>query len=135
MAITVGRIDLDAIKNDRDQLFAEAKARYKKGESWHVMPADESRENYEKHIMEDSWQPIIEDWAAGRESVTLREILIDCLKFDINKIENRNEKRAAKCLRLAGYERNVERVGKSVRRRWKRIDENCYPLPLITPEK
>ena len=51
--VLIGTIDLAALKRDRDQLWAEAKARYDKGEHWwpsreferkHIQPEQEARE-------------------------------------------------------------------------------------------
>jgi predicted P-loop ATPase len=62
-----GVIDLDALKQDREQLFAEAVDLYRAGAPWwpikefeaeHIVPQQELR------FEEDAWQPLVADWLA-----------------------------------------------------------------------
>jgi hypothetical protein len=63
--VKIGTIDLEALKRDRDQLWAEAKARYDKGEHWwpnreferkYILPEQEAR------YQEDPWTEAITTW-------------------------------------------------------------------------
>jgi hypothetical protein len=63
--VATGTIDLDALREDRDQLFAEAVAAFHAGESWwpdrafeaeHIQPEQEGR--YEA----DAWEGVMADW-------------------------------------------------------------------------
>lgn len=63
--VECGKIDLDALHRDREQLFAEAVASYRRGAQWwpdpdfedkHIKPMQESR------YQGDAWETIINDW-------------------------------------------------------------------------
>jgi hypothetical protein len=65
--VKCGKIDIDKLKRDRDQLFAEAVHLFKKGAQWwpdedferqHIMPEQEAR--YES----DAWEDLIRDYDA-----------------------------------------------------------------------
>lgn len=86
-------INLDGLTAVRDQLFAEAVARYKNGERWHPT-SDEQRRLFEpeqeSREIGDLWQPIIAKWLRTRtaERVTATEIICDCLEIDAGKIDS-----------------------------------------------
>src|SRR5262245_4660408 len=75
--VKAGAINLAALAQDRDQLFAEAMAHYKSGELWwpdkdfeqtHVMPEQAAR--YEG----DAWEDAIRDYVGTRSRVTIGEV-------------------------------------------------------------
>lgn len=58
-------IDLDAIRRDRDQLWAEAVARFDSNEKWHVDTPELRRlceAEQAERVVEDPWLPIVGDW-------------------------------------------------------------------------
>jgi predicted P-loop ATPase len=76
--ITRGGIGVEAIARDRDQLWAEAKARYDAGFAWWLdtaelvqLASDEQIQLYEG----DPWEEVIAQWAADRPSVSIGEVL------------------------------------------------------------
>jgi predicted P-loop ATPase len=60
-------IDTQWLKDNRDQLFAEAKALYEDGGSWHDVPVAEQRERLAAHHTIDPWQDKIRDWLTSTE--------------------------------------------------------------------
>ena len=103
--VACGKIDLEALRNDRDQLWAEAVKRYQDGETWWEVP-DQAREEQSARFRDDSWDEIITPWLAGRPEITTTEILRDCLEMD-----PRDHSHAAQV-----------RVGNILKRRkWKRV--------------
>jgi 5S rRNA maturation endonuclease (ribonuclease M5) len=59
----VGRIDLAALRRDRDQLWAEAVTRYRKGERWHLAPEAEAMAaaaQAERRIIDPWEEPLLE---------------------------------------------------------------------------
>jgi putative DNA primase/helicase len=50
-----GIIDVEAIATDRLQLYAEAVARFKAGESWWETPTDETKEQQASRYVEPAW--------------------------------------------------------------------------------
>src|SRR5215468_9938423 len=80
--IKAGRIDVDALASDRDQLFAEAVAAFESGEPWwpdknferaHIMPEQEAR--YEG----DAWEENIRDHLALNPRVTIGQVAKNAL--------------------------------------------------------
>lgn len=60
-----GDVDLQRIGELRDQLWAEAVQLFRDGHEYWVLPDDAPAEQAARY-MEDSWQPRIERWLAGR---------------------------------------------------------------------
>ena len=77
--IVCGRIDLDWLAANRDQLLAEAVAKFNAGASWWDVPADDARREQDARRPEDPWQPTIANWLIGRSEVTITDILASCL--------------------------------------------------------
>jgi predicted P-loop ATPase len=81
--ITCGGIEVEALARDRDQLWAEAKAKFEAGCVWWLntaelvqMASNEQIERYEG----DPWEGGIARWADDRPSVSISEILEKCLQ-------------------------------------------------------
>ena len=94
-----GEIDLDGIRTNRDQLFAEAVRRFKNSESWWPMPLEETQAEQEERYAEDPWTELIAEFIRPRSSTTVLEILTDCLKFDVAQITKSDQMRVSACLR------------------------------------
>jgi predicted P-loop ATPase len=84
--VKAGCIDLEALERDRDQLFAEAVHRYRRGEPWwpdkafertHIQPEQEAR--YEA----DVWETLVRNYLDRKTEVTLLQVAIHALKFEI----------------------------------------------------
>lgn len=78
--LRVGQINLQQLREDREQLFAEAVARYKSGEAWHI--TDETvlaslKDAVESRREVDEWEPMVEKWLRvnGRSEVTISDLL------------------------------------------------------------
>ena len=63
--VKVGQIDIGALRCDRDQLWAEARARYENGEPWWIEDAplieQASREQEDRYIC-DPWEDLVAGW-------------------------------------------------------------------------
>lgn len=80
-------IDIDALRNDRHQLWAEAGHRYRAGEKWWIDVAeiaDAAREEQETRYAVDSWEENISRWLSANPTIT-RITISDILKsvFDL----------------------------------------------------
>jgi len=64
LPIAAKEVDRDGLISVRDQIWAEAVARYKRGEQWHELPPDASAIQDERY-QEDAWSEPIRDWLAG----------------------------------------------------------------------
>lgn len=59
------RVDVDAIREDRDQLWAEAYQRFEAGCSWHVTDPELERilsHEQRARVYDDPWGPIVREW-------------------------------------------------------------------------
>jgi predicted P-loop ATPase len=106
--IRCGGIDIDGLARDRDQLWAEAVARFRKGESWWldkqflVEAAElEQAERYEGGI----WDGIIPAWITGRQSVSIDEVLAGCIAKPAERWTQADRNAVGRTLRGLGWER------------------------------
>jgi predicted P-loop ATPase len=84
--VGIGKIDLDSLTNDRDQLFAEAVFLYKNGEHW--WPDKEFEAKYiqpkqESHFEVDAWETPIATWLKDNHAteVGICELAKEALGF------------------------------------------------------
>ncbi len=129
------RVDVPKIRRDRDQLWAEAFARYQKGEAWYVDTpefADLCAVEQEDRYQADPWETAIASWLAHPNTPTLNgvttyDVLTGALAIDTGKVTRSDEMRAATCLRRVGWDRVVRpRTGSTdrARRYFKREPED-----------
>lgn len=104
--IEIGQVDVDAIMRDRNQLFAEAVARFKAGEAWHIMPVDETVEMQERHRHDDAWEAPIQRWLAGRvdAEATLVDVARGALQIDTGRLDINSQRRIAAILTMNGWQ-------------------------------
>jgi predicted P-loop ATPase len=108
--VKVEHIDLVRIREMRDQLWAEAVARYDKGEQWWLTEQETAIALVEQasRTEEDTWSSFIVPWLVGRVEATTREVMIECLGFEKKDINRSQETRIGQALRDAGF-RSTER--------------------------
>ena len=102
-------LDVDAIADVRDQLWAEAVDRWQFGESWWDIPGAE--EHQEASYIGDSWEEVIAEWlvGGGRGSATVAEVLEGALRIDPGKQTRSDQVRAGAALRRLGWKSQKER--------------------------
>ncbi|HZT69428.1 MAG TPA: VapE domain-containing protein [Terriglobia bacterium] len=121
--ITCGRIAIDELACDRDQLWAEAKLRFDSGAPWWLetaelvqMASDQQIERYEG----DPWEEVIAPWIEVQASVSISEVLEKCLQKPQGLWTQTDKNRAARCLRALGWERYRERHGSRLEWRYRK---------------
>jgi predicted P-loop ATPase len=120
--IACGSIDIDALKRDRDQLFAEAVHRYRAGEQWwptrdfereHIAPEQEARQEH------DAWEEPVHRWLedgvtadgvrVGREQplarTTISDLALDALGIHAGRMGTADQRRLAAVLTSLGWRR------------------------------
>jgi predicted P-loop ATPase len=106
--VKTGRIDIEAIRRDRDQLFAEAVARFQEGYSWwpdkdfereHIVP--QQAERYES----DAWEDTIAAFVGARSRVTVGQVAREALFIETPRIGTADQRRIAAALELLGWHR------------------------------
>jgi predicted P-loop ATPase len=126
--VRCGAIDLEALAGMRDQLWAEAVARFRSGGRWwpegteeHALCAGEQ----EPREVADVWEDPVASWCTGRDQVTVPEVLNSAIKLSTDKHDQRANDRVARVLKKLGYERKqVRELGRTNgKRQW------VYRLP------
>jgi putative DNA primase/helicase len=115
-------IDLDAIRRDRDQLWAEAREAFRSGAKWHPT-FDEQAEHLsteqEARVVADVWQDKVAHWLSSKlpgVAVTVGDAL-GHLGLEPGRWSQTDANRAARCLQRAGWARRQVRESEG-RRRW-----------------
>jgi putative DNA primase/helicase len=139
--VRCGEIDAKALRRDRDQLWAEAVARFDAGEKWHVDSLELAKlceaEQAERQAPDD-WTPIVEEWlecptvpdpqSGGREvirrrlflenGITTHEVLLGGIGMKPADMNTAATTRIGKVLHDLKFERGKQRRenGERVRR-------------------
>jgi putative DNA primase/helicase len=118
--VQVGAIDIDGLKANRDQLWAEAVAAYRAGEQWWLTDDEEKRRERSAHLFteEDAWTEPIVEWLhrTQLDEVTTLQVWTDGLgkrKGDISQV---SRKRIVAILRDLGFEKRHTKAGNIYRR-------------------
>ena len=113
-------IDTDGLAIIRDQLWAEATYLYFEGKPWWLDSVDLNREAAEEQAERyegDPWDELILKWIEGRESVSIPEILAQCIEKKTEMWTQMDRNRVARCLRANGWKQYKAREGG--RREWR----------------
>ncbi|MBI4905137.1 MAG: hypothetical protein HY820_15995 [Acidobacteria bacterium] len=113
-------IDVEALAEVRDQLWAEAMSLYFDGKSWWLDSVELNREAAQEQADRyegDAWDELILPWAADRESVSIAEVLTSCLEKKKDQWTQLDRIRVARCLRAHKWTRY--RVGVRGSRDWR----------------
>ena len=112
LPVRCGQIRCDLLAAARDQLFAEARARRRSGETWWETPVVSTTAIQHDRQADDIWTTDVRDWVVGRRNVTSAEVLTGALKFRPADMTRTEQVRIASILRLAGWaKRTVRRQG------------------------
>jgi predicted P-loop ATPase len=105
--VSASRIDIKALIRDRDQLFAEAVVRYRRGEAWwpsaelerlHIKPEQEDR--YDA----DPWEGPIKDYVATLSRVSVTNLARQALGFEaFARVGTADQRRIASVLASLGW--------------------------------
>lgn len=114
-----GSVNLDVVRAERDQLWAEARVAYEKNEPWWLDKADDAQrdEQAREHTVSDPWMDDIARWLESREiaNPTGAEILRCALRLDAHHMGKPAETRVGLVMRSLGWPREREGTGQ---RRW-----------------
>lgn len=114
--VRCGPIDIEALRRDLDQLWAEAVHLARQGEQfWATRDMEYLRKAQEERYMEDPWEEPIMEFAYGKDQLLISEVL-DCLRVDLPKQTQADKNRVAKVLGRLGYRcKPTKRMGKTYR--------------------
>ena len=116
-----GEVDLDAIRRDRDQLWAEAAAAFGRGEAWWITdpaltPIVKGEQAARK--VGDGWDQILEDYIAtkGVTGIVPTDFLLDVLKLGPGEVHQKSLTRVGDILKGMGWRKGKVPVGGGARR-------------------
>lgn len=124
--VTCTAIDLAALERDREQLWAEAVARWRDGESWWLTDEaviEEARQAQDERRETDPLLGMLDAYLGPKTRVTTLQVLNDCWGFAHRDCDKRAEMRAAACLKALGWVRDRRRIDGEVTRVWVREGE------------
>jgi predicted P-loop ATPase len=110
--VKTGSIDLEALEQDRDQLFAEAVHHYRRGSPWwpdklferqHIRPEQEAR--YEG----DAWEEPIGRYLTDFSETTVESVAINALGFRNERLGTADQRRIAAALTTLGWEQKRDK--------------------------
>lgn len=121
-----GRVDLQWVRAQREQLWAEAVAAFRAGEQWWLTPDEDAQlvETNAEHEAQDVWADPVRDWLEehrGLQEVTVGQVLKLALNRDVEDWSRADEMRASAILRQLGWTGpNRTRRDGEVLRVWRR---------------
>lgn len=119
----IGRVQVDALARDRDQLWGEAVHAYRNGRQWwfdnETMAADEQEARY----VADAWEPRVLEYVERRTEagVVVGDILSDAIGIEMRLWTRHDQMRVSSILRRAGWLRRQTREHE--RRTWRYFPE------------
>ena len=125
LPVRVTQADVDAIRRDRLQLWAEGRAMYDLIGIDYQDAEGLAGEVHDDHTIRDHWEEAIDLWLdepdpltgdspRARKFLRLGDVLKGALGLDSKHVARREESRAASALRALGYERKKVRDGERV---------------------
>ena len=149
--IRCGSIDLDSLRRDRDQLWAEAVARFRDGAIWWLDDAElmaDARVEQDARYQSDAWDALIEHWLvyerrrvnrgygyddwveeeAERETpirdVSVGEVLDQAIGIEPGRWTKSDQMRVGAYLKANGWQRYQRRVRNLREWRYRRADDS-----------
>ena len=126
--VECGEIDLEAIAADRDQIWAEAKVRYRAAQKW-WMDTEElealCKEVQEDRFQCDEWETVISQWATrNRGEKTIADIAVSALGMNAKDINRGVQTRIGSVLKRL----KIRKVNKEETRNGKRVQWKVWVL-------
>jgi predicted P-loop ATPase len=114
LPIKIGKIRIDRLRQDRDQLWAEAVQLYRNGTAWWITSRDAQRDaerQQRDRYVGDPWDGVVRTFIATRDHVTVSEILQDALHMEKGRWGQSEQNRIARCLTAEQWVRKLVRTG------------------------
>jgi predicted P-loop ATPase len=105
--VPCGKIDIQAIHRDRDQLWAEAVVRFSAGERWWLNPEIEAlaAAEQEGRRVPDAWEQVIADWLVlnPKKEPTVQALLSDAIRKQPDTWTRADTTRVGQCMHALGW--------------------------------
>lgn len=113
-SVKVGKVDVEGIQENRDNLWAEAVHRYRAGQSWWIDDPDledDARESQDERRHIDPWLGKLEGWLQGKRTVTLNQVIEDGIGGKVVEFRDAETQRAARAILGLGWVKTRKRAG------------------------
>ena len=120
-----GMIDTAAIAAQRDQMWAEADARYKSGEPWWLDASTEAeaREAQEMRREDDAWEDLVATYLLGKTQTSISEVLEHAIGLtQASDWKQVDENRVRRIMSAFGWKRRNRRINR--KQKWVYIKED-----------
>lgn len=122
LPVRVSNVDVSAVKQNRDQLWAEAKQMFIDSGIQYQAAEQLATNEHEQYMIKDAWQDAVSKWLnvpdmltdekpIDKDYVTAIEVLKGAIGLDTKNIGRREEIRISKTLQELGYKKTVVRNG------------------------
>jgi len=116
--LQVGRLNLEVLIEQRDQLWAEAVHLFHGGEQWHLTASEEALlvDRHAQHMVRDAWEAPIETWIGVQlktEPFTTSDILANALSKPRGQWTRQDEMRVASVMKTLGWKLGNKPAGKA----------------------
>ncbi len=134
LPITVGNIDRAELLQQRDQIWAEATALFRAGEQYWLTDEEEEliKQVHVNYTESDAWEESTLSYCMRRESVSVRDVMVECLEFKDRDITRPDQMRIADILKRHGFERFHDNEGLARWRNKKYVTPVLRPIPIET---
>jgi predicted P-loop ATPase len=141
--IACEEISIDRLIQDRDQLWAEAVEKYRRGEAWHLTDEEEALAAAEQKYRQpdEPWADRIDGFVWAKAEVTIAEVL-DTITPELGRQGHREYLRVSRYLKRWGWVRaRTSTSGRSYRRpatippeKIRFLDGSAEPPPVVLGE-
>jgi hypothetical protein len=139
LPVEVGKIDVEGIKKDVIQLWAEARELFNKTGIQFQEAEQLANQVHEKYFIKDAWQEIIERWLdepdlmtgqkpRARQFLRSADILREALNLEPKNISRREQMRIGNVLQNCNFKQVLCRVDGKVCRVWERCNNLQQPV-------
>lgn len=122
LPVRVNQVDVAGIRQDRLQLWAEAREMFTRAGIQFRQAETLAADVHEEHMIHDSWQDTVSAWLdepdvltgdkpRERKFLRVRDVLVEALRFDERNITRREEMRMGAIFSALGYSRKKVRDG------------------------
>lgn len=120
--ISCGYIDIDKLKQDREQLFAEAVHLFKQGATWWEVPESAKKEQDQRRVY-DEWETVFTDYfntpgVYFPAYTTVHKMAWDVLNIEAGRLTDKESSRIKKVLKLLGFKNEPKWVDGKTTRVW-----------------
>jgi hypothetical protein len=104
-----GKVNIDWIEANREQIWAEAVHLQRSGVNWWSVPVEQAEAEASARVPVDTWQEVLENALDDRRAYTMAQIMGEILKIEVRDQDRRNQLRVADIIRTLGFESQSRR--------------------------